>query len=131
MTFGRCADSSRGKFDQVSHELVWVLCPDSELAKVCGREIVKVEGDDHGSRSTDRRRKYVTIIGIGQREPFDQIFVSGNQTIPDMSVHERPSTLQLFPLQIWPILEHTPDPFVVDLVRPAGTKQIRQRQMHE
>ena len=81
--------------------------------------------------ATDRRRHHMPIIGIGKREPVDKVFIPRDQTVADVLVHQRPRTIQLFWLQIGPILKHVLDPFVVDLVRPPGPKQVRKGQMHE
>ena len=131
MALGRRADNGRGEVDQVSDELVRVLCLNAELAEKFRWEIVEVESDDHRGRSTDCRRKDVTIIGIGQRESFDKVLVPGDAAVADVGVHQLAGALELFPPQVWSIFEYTADPFIVDLVGPTGTEQIRQRQMHE
>jgi len=131
MSFSSHANDGWGKVDQVRDELVWVLCFDAKLVQALGREVIKIERDDDGRRATDRRSEYMTIIGIGQSESFDQTLVSGDKAISDVSVHQRPGTFQLLPRKIGAILKYAPDPLVVDLVGPPGPEQICQRQVHE
>lgn len=75
MAFGGRANGPWSKVDQVGDKLVWMLCLDAQLTQAFSREVVEVERDDHGGRATDRRRKHMTVIGVGQRESLDQVFL--------------------------------------------------------
>jgi hypothetical protein len=47
-----------------------------------------------------------------------------------MSIHEISSALKLRTRQVWTILKHSPNPFLVNRVAPTRGVQIGERQMH-
>jgi hypothetical protein len=64
----------------------------------------------------------VPIVWIGKRQAVDQIFIAGDECIGGVGIHQCAGTFQLCARQIWALTQQRADPFLMNSIRPPGTK---------
>jgi hypothetical protein len=95
------------------------------------REVLQVEGHDQAGAAVNGGGHHMPVIGVRQLDGRDQMLEAGDQAVADVGVHQRPRPLQVFGLQVWPLLQNVTRPLVVDHVRPTRPVQIGQCQAHQ
>ena len=94
-------------------------------------KIIEIVGDDHVGMNSNSRRQHVPIVDIGKMQSLDQFLKARDQAIGHSPVHQPARALKLRDGQIGPIHKKIANPFVMNEVRPSGTKQIRLRQSEQ
>ncbi len=74
---------------------------------------------------TDGGRQHMPVVRIGKEKPVDQVPVARDQAIRNGLVAERHRPLQLGLDELGPVSQQGRQPFVLDLLRPAGVKTSR------
>lgn len=75
--------------------------------------------------------KHMAVASIWQREGTDERLVAGDEAVAHMGVHQLPHTRQLNRIKVGTVCCKVPRPFIVNFFRPATSKQIPYRQLHE
>ena len=115
----------------MGNEFVGMLCLEPVRGKILVGKIREVERDDHRRPRSNGCGQDVTIIGIRLLQTVDRVFISNNQRIANVRVHQLPCPLQLLTFQVRAILQYTPHPLFVNLIRPASAKQVGYGQPHQ
>jgi hypothetical protein len=103
---------------------------DVEPGQDVRREIRQVKCDDYICAGPNRCGEHMPIILIGQRQPLNQVLVAGDETVPDLGVHQLSRPFELLWSEVRPVRQNVPDPFLMNPVRPSSSEQISQRQPH-
>lgn len=67
--------------EEVVNEFVRVLSLDTEGGQRSAREVFLIEGDDDAGVSANGGSQDMTVINIGQRQPLNQFFVTGQTRV--------------------------------------------------
>ena len=90
--------------DLVQHEVIGRLGSDIPLPEVGGWEVLQIAGDDDLRTGLDRRGQHVPVSWIGEFEPFDEGFVSGDEAVSDRLVHQLAKAVKLVRRDVRPVL---------------------------
>lgn len=77
------------------------------------------------------RSQHVAVVGIGELQRGNEGLVAGDKGIESMLVHQLPGSLQLLTAEVRAHLEEVAYPLLVDCIRPGGTVETREGQVHE
>lgn len=120
-------DAALVQIELLDDEIIRMHSLHAEGLKGGGGEIPKIEGDDELGASADGCGEDMPVILVGQRQPVYKSFVSGNDSIRHGLMHQRYGAVQIA-CQFWPLFEKVAAPLLVDLIRPARRKQLRESQ---
>ena len=88
------------------------------------RKMFQILCDNHIATTNNRRRQYVTIIGVGQIQRIDAAFITDNERIADFRVHSFARSFQLIAVSMRFVSDKRIDPFALNISRPFCLKQI-------
>ncbi|VEF41437.1 Uncharacterised protein [Bordetella bronchiseptica] len=76
------------KVKEILHKLVGMLRFNSVGSEHVCWEIPLIEGHDHAGTAADGRSENMAIVGVGQSQPCNEIFIPIYQTIGDCAIHQ-------------------------------------------
>ena len=82
------------------------------------REVFQIECHDGVSATKDCSSKHMPILRVRKHKATDQRFVTRDQAITNMEVHQVSDMLDLFTPNIVMILDDIPHPFFVNIIGP-------------
>ena len=105
MGFGGIHNNIRGQVDQLQNKFVRMQSLDLVLLKNFARKVLQIHRDDHLSLASNRRRKSMAVVFVRQTQGRNQTLIALNERVERRSVHQLPSTFQLFPREVRPIFQ--------------------------
>ena len=115
----------------MADKLVGVLGLDVVFAEDFGGEILQVISDDDIAAATQGGGEDMAVIGIWQREGWDEFFVAYNQGIGNSGIHQGTGVLELGGGEVGAVEQDVTRPLVMNGGAPAGTKQAGKRQLEQ
>ena len=110
--------------EETHDEVIRMLCLQPIPSKSIRREIPKVRGHYHVRTPVDSRCQHVAVAKVRQLELPNQRFMTGNDRLWKVLVHDRSGSFQPVNGQIGPVGEKAGDPFLVDRSAPKRMKQV-------
>lgn len=120
---GRKATGFRYPDDPFADKFIGMKSPDSMRFEPVCWEIPQIESHDHLTPAMDGGREHMPVIGIREIELVNERFVASDQRIRHGSSHELPGAGKCGRVQVGTVFEKIAYPFLVDRVRPSGTKK--------
>ena len=97
---------------------------DSEGVKIFSGKVTEIEGHDHLRMGDDGSGKHMAVVRVGEIQRANERFVTGHYAVRYGDVHQVPGAFELRPVDIVTFGQDISYPLVVNLLGPAGGKQV-------
>jgi hypothetical protein len=91
------AHDVRSQVELIREKRIGGLRFDAVWLERLGGKVLQVGGHDDVGAAPDRRRENMNVAGVRQRQRGDEGLVAGDQTVPDVRVHQVADSLNLRP----------------------------------
>ena len=122
------ADGSKNRFGlrfkKAANEVIGMLCFQPMRREPVRWKIPQVEGHDYAGTTVDRRRQNMAVAEVREVEFRDESFVTRNDRLGKVLVHDRTGALQPVDCQIGPVGEKVGDPFFMNRHAPKRLVQV-------
>ena len=116
------------RFKKTANEVIGMLCFQPTRCQPVRGKIPQVEGHDYAGTTVDRGRQNMAVVNVREVEFRDESFVTRNDRLGKVLVHDRPRALQPIDCHIGPVGEKVGDPFFMNRHAPKRLVQVLIRQ---